>query len=172
MREHAQAPEQSDVQPDVQRELEDLRAQITVNRSDIDDLLDGSEESSARADAIEGRADEDRERIDGLAVRADLDHELIKELQSEGVIRDELTAHLQVALRSSRRIGAAIGIVMLACKVSEEAAFELLRTASQNANRKLRLVAEEIVQTGDISLLPLEPPALSVQAQAVPQLRQ
>lgn len=153
MSEHAQSHDE----PDLLAEVEQIRAQMSVNRSDIDDLLDTSEQSAARADSIEGRAEDDRKRIDGLESRADLDHELLLELQAAGLLRDELTAQLQLALRTSRRIGAAIGIVMLARKVSEEAAFGLLRTASQNTNQKLRLVADEIVQTGDVTVLPAEP---------------
>lgn len=153
MSEHAQSQDE----PDLLAEVEQMRAQMTVNRSDIDDLLNTSEETAARADSIEGRAEDDRKRIDGLECRADLDHELLLELQAAGLLRDELTAQLQLALRTSRRIGAAIGIVMLARKVSEEAAFGLLRTASQNTNQKLRLVADEIVETGDVTLLPAEP---------------
>ena len=43
---------------------------------------------------------------------------------------------------------------MLAREVAEQqGAFELLRTASQNTNRKLRLVADEIVETGDVTQL-------------------
>ena len=37
--------------------------------------------------------------------------------------------------------------------VSEVEAFALLRKASNDGNRKLRLVAEDVVLTGDASLL-------------------
>ncbi|GAA2473945.1 ANTAR domain-containing protein [Terrabacter carboxydivorans] len=158
---------QSEVSSELQSEVDELRAQITVNRSDIDQLIDGSVESSERVDGLEGRVDEDRRRIDGLEEAAVVDHELLLELQAAGLVRDELTTQLQLALRTSRRIGAAIGIVMLARKVGEEAAFGLLRTASQNTNRKLRLVADEIVETGDVSLLPAESLGLAEDAEAV-----
>ena len=61
--------------------------------------------------------------------------------------------HLREALGTSRRIGAALGIIMAAYKVSEAAAFGLLRTHSQNTNRKLRDVADEVVATGDVTAL-------------------
>jgi signal transduction histidine kinase/CheY-like chemotaxis protein len=58
--------------------------------------------------------------------------------------------HLEVALRSSRRIGAAIGIIMERARIPEDEAFALLRKASQDGNRKLRDVAEQIVLTGTV----------------------
>jgi hypothetical protein len=57
-------------------------------------------------------------------------------------------ANLEAALRSNREIGTAIGILMAHRRVTEEGAFGLLRTASQNLHRKLRDVAAEVVQTG------------------------
>ncbi len=51
-------------------------------------------------------------------------------------------------------IGAAIGIIMANRNLTEEAAFELLRSASQQANRKVRILADEVVRTGDVSDLP------------------
>jgi AmiR/NasT family two-component response regulator len=36
-------------------------------------------------------------------------------------------------------------------RLDEDAAFALLRGASQHANRKLRVVAEEVISTGEIS---------------------
>ena len=58
--------------------------------------------------------------------------------------------NLQVALQNSRTIGAAIGILVERRKITREAAFETLRTRSQQLNRKLFLVAEELVSTGCI----------------------
>lgn len=59
-------------------------------------------------------------------------------------------AHLETALENSRLIGAAVGIVMHARRVTREDAFELLRTSSQNLNRKLRDVADQVVETGAV----------------------
>lgn len=64
----------------------------------------------------------------------DLDRGLIQELQDEGLVNRERAVHLEEALRSSRRIGAAIGIVMANRRVSEDVAFEMLSRASQNVN--------------------------------------
>lgn len=66
-------------------------------------------------------------------------------------VRERVRAdNLLVALDSSRRIGAAIGIVMAIHRYTYEQAFETLRVASQKTHRKLRDVAEEIVITGAI----------------------
>lgn len=73
---------------------------------------------------------------------------MIGELQAEGLISSAQAANLEVALQSARTIGAAIGIVMASCHLSDIAAFEVLTKESMDTNRKLRLVAEETVLTG------------------------
>jgi AmiR/NasT family two-component response regulator len=55
---------------------------------------------------------------------------------------------LQAALESNRRIGIAIGILMTRLRITDEAAFDLLRRASNDRNVKLRQVAEEVIYTG------------------------
>lgn len=59
-------------------------------------------------------------------------------------------AHLHTALHTSREIGAAIGVLMAHHKITEPAAFELLRTASQTLHRKLRDIAADVVETGTL----------------------
>ncbi|HET7277017.1 MAG TPA: ANTAR domain-containing protein [Dermatophilaceae bacterium] len=165
-----------------QRRLEELTTQVAAIRAEIDALqarADGAnhraEASEARADEAnhradasehradddrfraevrEARADDDRRRIDQLEARADIDQQMIAALQADGVLSREHAAHLEEALRSSRRIGAAMGIVMANRMVSEEAAFEILRKASNDANRKVRVLADEVVHTGHVSDLP------------------
>jgi hypothetical protein len=63
---------------------------------------------------------------------------------------DATAANLQVALTSNRRIGIAIGILMAHHRITDTAAFELLREASQRAHRKLRDIAEDVVLTGTL----------------------
>jgi hypothetical protein len=63
--------------------------------------------------------------------------------------------NLEIALESSRVIGMAMGIVMSSRLVTADQAFEALRKASQDSNRKLREVAAEVTETG---LLPERPP--------------
>jgi hypothetical protein len=78
------------------------------------------------------------------------------------VALSEAEAHainLEAALESSRVIGIALGVLMSARKVTQEQAFTLLRIASQNLHRKLRLVAAEVVETGTLPDLPAPKPA-------------
>ena len=125
---------------DLQHQVDRLRADLSISRADID--------------ALQGRSADDHRRIGELEERADLDDELIAELRAEGILSREQTANLEEALRSSRKIGAAMGIVMASRRVGEDAAFEILRKASQDSNRKVRVIADEIVRTGDVASLP------------------
>lgn len=54
------------------------------------------------------------------------------------------------ALESNREIGSAIGILMHKHRLTREAAFDALRVASQHSNRKLRDVATDVVDTGEL----------------------
>ena len=60
----------------------------------------------------------------------------------------ERADNLEIALRTSRRIGTAIGILMHRERVDETVAFEMLRRRSQDTNRKVSAIAEEVVRTG------------------------
>ncbi|WP_181783517.1 GAF and ANTAR domain-containing protein [Pseudonocardia pini] len=62
--------------------------------------------------------------------------------------------HLGAALESNRRIGMAMGVLMARGQLSEDAAFALLRRASQHLNVKLRDIADTIVETGEAPELP------------------
>lgn len=61
-------------------------------------------------------------------------------------------ANLERALTSNRHIGMAIGILMATHKLTNDDAFALLRIASQNANRKLADVADDVIHTGVLEL--------------------
>ncbi|HEY0165540.1 MAG TPA: ATP-binding protein [Jatrophihabitans sp.] len=69
---------------------------------------------------------------------------------------EEKVANLERALFSNRQIGAAIGILMARLKLTDEQAFDLLRTTSQSRHRKLRDIAEEVTMTGEL------PPQVSI----------
>lgn len=56
--------------------------------------------------------------------------------------------NLEAALHNSRTIGAAIGILTERLRIPSGQAFERLRQASQQGNRKLSDLAEELVETG------------------------
>lgn len=64
----------------------------------------------------------------------------------------EDAAALASGLDSNREIGKAIGILMYAHKLTDGQAFDVLRIASQNRNRKLRDIANEVVETGCLVL--------------------
>ncbi|WP_336029199.1 GAF and ANTAR domain-containing protein [Geodermatophilus sp. FMUSA9-8] len=55
---------------------------------------------------------------------------------------------LTQALSTSRQIGAAVGILMNAHKITADRAFQLLACTSQQLNRKLRDIAEDVTLTG------------------------
>lgn len=60
------------------------------------------------------------------------------------------TENLRIAVESRDVIGQAKGILMERYKLSADQAFQLLTTASQASNTKLRDVAEELAATGQI----------------------
>ncbi|GAA1902413.1 ANTAR domain-containing protein [Lapillicoccus jejuensis] len=73
---------------------------------------------------------------------------LLVATRAAAVIAGRKMSHLQKALESSRDIGAAVGVLMSAHKVTREQAFDLLSIASQRRNRRLRDVAAEVVESG------------------------
>ncbi|GAA2020534.1 GAF and ANTAR domain-containing protein [Terrabacter terrae] len=62
--------------------------------------------------------------------------------------------NLERALASNRDIGTAVGVLMAQHKLTREQAFDLLRIASQNTNRKLNEVALDVIDTGTIDITP------------------
>ena len=136
------------------KRIEQLSAQVTANHADLEALHEQADRADRRASESEDRAEADRGRISELEARAEVDREMITQLQADGLLSRSHAAQLEVALSSSRRIGAAIGIVMVSRRVTEVQAFQILCRASQHANTKLRLVADEVVYTGDVTSLP------------------
>lgn len=130
--------------------ISDLRGSADADRASIRKLQDQRE--TDRASIAEGL---DRERVLGADVHrleeiAAADQVLIGHLEAEGLLDRDKIANLEVALGSARRIGAAMGVLMYARKVTDLAAFDLLREASQTEHRKLREIAEEVLLTGTI----------------------
>ena len=68
--------------------------------------------------------------------------------------RGDTANHLTRALETNREIGVAMGILMSNGKLTSQQAFDQLRSASQNFNRKLRDIAADVALTGIL------PPAL------------
>lgn len=65
---------------------------------------------------------------------------------------NEKADHLTKALQSNREIGVAMGILMKLHHLTRTGAFDLLRIASQNSNRKLIDIATEVADQGTIDL--------------------
>lgn len=65
--------------------------------------------------------------------------------------RDQ-AAQFQRALYNSRDIGVAMGVLMSRHKVTRGEAFDLLRLASQNTNRKLADIAVDVADSGSLDL--------------------
>ena len=79
-------------------------------------------------------------------------HYELAQLHSRRLEQAQQTAtQLQAALTSNRQIGVAVGVLMSREKLTSERAFDLLRLRSNNTNRKLRDVAEEVALTGQLS---------------------
>jgi ANTAR domain-containing protein/GAF domain-containing protein len=62
--------------------------------------------------------------------------------------------NLLIALESSRQIGTAMGILMASRLITADEAFEQLRKASQHLHRRVRDVAEEVMETGTLPPMP------------------
>jgi len=86
-----------------------------------------------------------------MEARAEVDREMIAELQVDGVVSQEHALHMEEALKSSRKIGAAIGMIMASRMVTEDEAFAILKQASQKSNRKLRELAADLVDSRRLS---------------------
>ncbi|WP_432490823.1 GAF and ANTAR domain-containing protein [Kineococcus gypseus] len=59
--------------------------------------------------------------------------------------------NLEEAVATNREIGAAVGVLMALRKITKEQAVAELRRVSQHANRKLRDVAAEVLETGQLA---------------------
>jgi GAF domain-containing protein len=62
----------------------------------------------------------------------------------------DIADHLQTALRSRAVIDQAKGILMERHRLTPDQAFQALAKASQHTNRKLRDIADHLVQTGEL----------------------
>lgn len=73
-------------------------------------------------------------------------------LAVHAAVKHEKANNLEFALKSSREIGIAMGVLMNQYKVTREQAFDLLRVASQHSHRKLAVIAGEVADTGLLEL--------------------
>lgn len=75
-------------------------------------------------------------------------------LAVQSTLNEERADNLEHALRTSRQIGTAMGILMARDLVTSDEAFRLLSRASQHLNRKLRDIAAEVELTGSLPPTP------------------
>ena len=64
--------------------------------------------------------------------------------------RHDTANHLLRALETNREIGVAMGILMATGRLTQDQAFDQLRTASQHLNRKLHDIAADVAATGQL----------------------
>jgi hypothetical protein len=69
-------------------------------------------------------------------------------------------ANLLVALKNSREIGVAMGILMNRHHVTRDQAFDLLRITSQHTHRKVADIAIELGDTGELPTVPTTRPSI------------
>lgn len=115
---------------------------------------ESSEGLQSQIDELARRLDAADEERYSLAERADIDREMLLELQADGLVSEQHARDLELALQSSRTIGAAIGLLMASREIGADDAFAILRQTSQDTNRKVREIAAEIVEAADPSESP------------------
>jgi hypothetical protein len=103
----------------------ELRAQVEARRRQGRELGDRGEQPAAAASGTE-----------------------LTELRTRAETAEHRADNLERALTSNRRIGMAIGILMVTRQLTDDAAFECLRRVSNQRNVKLRLVTEEVIYEG------------------------
>jgi hypothetical protein len=69
-------------------------------------------------------------------------------LQERIHVAEDVNSHLRTALQANRRISMAIGILMSNHAVTEDVAWEILRTDSQTSHHKISDIADDIVRAG------------------------
>lgn len=74
-----------------------------------------------------------------------------------GFLQRNRALHLERALATNRDIGIAIGILMARDLCTRDEAFARLRSASQYLHRRLREVAEDVIETGVLPERPERP---------------
>lgn len=84
----------------------------------------------------------------------------LSSLALQHALEQRRSENLLTALESSRQIGMAMGILMSSKLLTPDQAFEQLRRASQHLHRRVRDLAEEVMETGQLPPVPpKQPPA-------------
>jgi len=114
----------------------------------LDDLAGLVASNTANIDALEKRADESDLRQDESEAQAALDRDILATLHVDGELTRKQVEQLEQALRTSRVIGAAIGMIMNSRQVGQDEALTVLKTASSRSNVKLSVLCAEMLRTG------------------------
>ena len=93
-----------------------------------------------------------RDAFDGDAVAVGLILATHGALVFSELLATSRAVNLGRALQSNREIGVAMGILMQQHHFTRQEAFDVLRVASQNSNRKLADVATEVADTGTLTI--------------------
>lgn len=104
--------------------------------------------SSEEESAVSADSDMDG-ALDILGQEVESEHHELLELRARLLEAEVQIGHLKAALDSARTIGMAMGIIMERAKCTPEEAFNVLAELSQQSNIKLRLVADQIVFSGE-----------------------
>ena len=89
-----------------------------------------------------------------LLARVRANHELHQQREKAIVTAQGREQQIRGALDTNRVIGTAVGIVMASYQLTAQQGFQLLVTASQNTNSKLRDIAARVVDTGALPFRP------------------
>jgi len=109
-------------------------------------LMQQVEDVTAVTSATPNRLCEAAEEVSEVAIALAAANATVATLEQEN-------EQLREALLSSRAIGVAVGLLMERHKLSREKALAVLRVRSQHSNRKLRDVAQQMAETGDLPAL-------------------
>lgn len=118
----------------------------------LDDLAGLVASNTANIDALEKRADESDLRQDESEAQAALDRDILATLQIDEELTRTHVDQLEQALRTSRVIGSAIGMVMNARQITQDEALAVLKDASSRSNVKLSALCAEMLRTGSPTL--------------------
>lgn len=119
-----------------------VRVGLLTVRTDSRDVAEGL---SAGADDYVRKPFEPVQLLARLRTHNELAHERGRQLLEA----EDRAKHLETALSSNLTIGMAVGVLMVPT-LDRERAFGLLRERSNHTNRKLHIIAETVVLTGEL----------------------